>query len=123
MSEPNDPSLDLPVDRRAFLRAGAAGVAAMYVSRDAGKGPTGEDTPAQVPAFELDEATIDQLQDGMKSGRYTAASLTMEYMARVGAVDRSGPRVNAVIELNPDALAIADRLDAERKAKGPRGRL
>jgi amidase len=95
----------------------------MYVSRDVDKGPHAEPAPAQVPAFELDEATIDQLQDAMKSGRYTAASLTMEYMARVGAVDRSGPRVNSVIELNPDALAIADRLDAERKAKGPRGRL
>jgi amidase len=123
MSEPHDPSLDSPVDRRAFLRAGAAGVAAIYVSRDAEKGSHAEPAPAQVPAFELDEATIDQLQDAMKSGRYTAASLTMEYMARVGAVDRSGPRVNSVIELNPDALAIADRLDAERKAKGPRGRL
>jgi amidase len=123
MSEPHHSPTDSPLDRRAFLRAGAAGVAAVYASRGGAGLRHPEPPPVQVPAFDLDETTIEQLQDAMKSGRYTAAQLTMEYMARIGAVDRAGPRVNAVIELNPDALAIADRLDAERKAKGPRGPL
>ena len=74
-----------------------------------------------VKSFELDEATIVELQDGMKSGKFTARSLTEKYLARIQEIDRSGPGVNAVIEINPDALATADALDAERKSKGPRG--
>ena len=59
----------------------------------------------------------------MQSGRDTARSLAEQYMARIEAIDRSGPALHSVIELNPDALAIADRLDAERKSRGPRGPL
>ena len=70
-----------------------------------------------VPAFELDELTIAQLQ------KYTAQSLVEKYLARIQAVDRTGPTLRAVIETNPDALSIAQALDQERKAKGPRGPL
>jgi len=59
----------------------------------------------------------------MQSGHETAASLTRKYLQRIKALDRSGPKLNAVIEINPDALAIARGLDAERKTKGPRGPL
>src|ERR1019366_2257807 len=45
------------------------------------------------------------------------------YLSRIEAIDRHGPSLNAVIEINPDAAAIADQMDAERKAKGPRGPL
>ncbi|HEY3618440.1 MAG TPA: amidase [Candidatus Sulfotelmatobacter sp.] len=79
--------------------------------------------PADVKSFELDEITIPELQDGMKVGKFTARSLAEKYLARIDEVDKRGPAVNAIIELNPDALSIADALDQERKAKGPRGAL
>src|ERR1035441_1425114 len=76
-----------------------------------------------VKPFELDEITVVELQAGMKSGKFTARSLVEKYQERIAAVDKRGPSVNSVIELNPDALSIADELDQERKAKGPRGPL
>lgn len=78
---------------------------------------------ATPPAFPLEEATAAQLQDWMTSGRYTSRQLTEMYLRRIEEVDRQGPALRAVIEVNPDALSIADALDAERKAKGPRGPL
>lgn len=78
---------------------------------------------APVPAFPLEEATATQLQDWMTSGRYTARQLAEWYLHRIEAIDRSGPALRSVIEVNPDALAIADALDAERRATGPRGPL
>ncbi len=66
--------------------------------------------------FELNEATIDQLQQFMQSGKYTARRITEMYLKRIEAIDKNGPKLNAVIELNPDALSIADAMDAERKA-------
>ena len=76
---------------------------------------------AQTKSFELDEITVDELQRGMQSGRFTARSLAQQYLARMESIDKSGPAVNAVIEINPDALKIADELDGERKTKGARG--
>jgi len=76
--------------------------------------------PSEKP-FELDEMTLPELQDGMKSGKFTARSLAEKYLERIGDMDTDGPALNSVIELNHDALAIADALDAERKSKGPRG--
>ena len=81
---------------------------------------------AQAPApraFDLEEATIAQLQQRMASGRDTARSIAEKYLARIDAIDRAGPALHSVIEMNPDALAIADRLDAERKSGRPRGPL
>src|SRR5215471_3224618 len=75
------------------------------------------------PSFPLEEATAAQLQDWMTSGRYTSRQLTEMYLRRIEEIDRRGPELHAVIEVNPDALSIADALDAERKAKGPRGPL
>ena len=69
------------------------------------------------------EMTIGELQATMASGLYSARTLTQMYLARIDALDKRGPAVNAVIEINPDALAIAEALDAERKAQGPRGPL
>jgi amidase len=82
----------------------------------------GAQPPAQ-PPFGLEEATIADLQQRMQSGRETSRSLVEKYVARIDVVDRSGPALHSVLELNPDALAIADRLDAERKSSGPRGPL
>jgi amidase len=67
--------------------------------------------------------TIPELQDGMKSGKFTAHSVAEKYLGRIDELDKRGPAVNAIIEINPDALSIADALDQERKAKGPRGPL
>lgn len=76
---------------------------------------------SSVRPFELDEVTISDLQDGMNSGKFTAHSLAEKYLARIKEIDKAGPAVNAVIEVNPDALSIADGLDKERHGKGPRG--
>jgi amidase len=78
--------------------------------------------PAVKP-FELDEMTLASLQEGMKSGKYTARSLAEKYLQRIGEIDTSGPALNSVIEVNREVLAIADSLDAERQSKGPRGPL
>src|SRR6185436_16711774 len=63
----------------------------------------------------------DHLQDKMQRGEYTARSITEHYLKRIYEIDRKGPTLRAVIELNPDALSIADELDKERKAGTIRG--
>lgn len=73
--------------------------------------------------FDPSEVTIEELQQDMQSARYTARSITESYFARIEALDKHGPAINAVIELNPDALAIADELDREYKRQGARGPL
>ena len=68
------------------------------------------------------EATVAELQADMASGALTSEGLTQEYIARILALDQSGPGVNAVIELNPDALVMARNADALRRqgiVKGP----
>ena len=74
-------------------------------------------------SFEFNEATTDQLQEEMRSGRQTARSIAEQYLNRIELLNRQGPSLRAVIELNPDALTIAESLDRERKQKGPRGPL
>jgi len=122
---PRKSSSDLP-SRRNFLQAslvtgaGAALYPALGAARDVAADPQ---AAPQAGAFEFDEITIGQLQDGMKSGKYTARSIAEKYLGRIDTIDKQGPAINSVIELNPDALAIADALDQERKAKGARGPL
>jgi len=74
-------------------------------------------------SFELDEVTIGALQDWMASGRYTARRLAELYLERIEELDRGGPTLRAVIETNPDALALAETLDRERRAGKVRGPL
>ena len=69
--------------------------------------------------FVLEEATTADLQAGMEAGRISARSIVELYLERIDALDRAGPALGQVIEVNPDALAIADALDAERKARRP----
>ena len=78
---------------------------------------------AQPPAFELEELTVTELQQGMSSGKYTSRQLVDLYLRRIDDIDRRGPALRSIIVTNPDARIIADALDAERKAKGPRGPL
>ncbi len=103
--------------RRRFLQAGLCGVAA---AKKALAAPEADD---KVKPFELDEITLDQLQERMNAGTLTAHSLAEAYLARIEEIDKRGPALNSVIEINPDALAVADALDKERKDKGPRGPL
>jgi amidase len=115
--------------RRDFLRASAISAAALGVG-DAAEAETvsrrsdGERNGGfRVPEFELEEATIADLQRDMVSGKQTSHSITAAYLERIAAMDRQGPSLHSVIETNPDALAIADSLDRERKQKGQRGPL
>ena len=79
---------------------------------------------ADPPApFALEEASISALAEKMQHGEMTSHAIVQMYLDRIAAVDKSGPALNAVIELNPDALAIADQLDAERKNGKVRGPL
>jgi len=80
-------------------------------------------TATHAGAFKFEEMTIAELQEGMKAGHWTSKDLVLAYLARIEAMDRKGPSLHAVIEINPDAVAIAESLDAERKAKGVRGPL
>ena len=134
---PRKPSSFSPApNRRSFLQTAVIGGAAatltpLYPALGAARDVsalTADATPGhssapEIKPFELDEITIPELEDGMKSGKFTARSLVEKYTARIAAIDKSGPTVNSVLELNPDALAIADGLDAERKAKEVRGPL
>ncbi|HMI54618.1 MAG TPA: amidase [Gemmatimonadaceae bacterium] len=79
--------------------------------------------PFPDPRFELEEATLSDLQAVMAAGRMTARSITRQYLDRIGELDRKGPTLRHVIEVNPDALSIADSLDQERKAGRVRGPL
>jgi amidase len=74
-------------------------------------------------AFELEELTIAELQDAMASGRYTSRQLVELYLRRIEQIDRNGPELRSILETNPDALEIADRLDAERRDGRVRGPL
>jgi amidase len=98
---------------------------AIYPALGAGRALASDATPrndeVEVKPFELDEIAIAELQDGMKSGRFTSQSLVEKYTARVHEIDKQGPSINSIIELNPDAPSIAAALDRERQEKGPRG--
>jgi len=114
--------------RRSFLKTAVIGGAVAtftpcYPALAAAREIALPETSTDIKSYELDEITISDLQDGMQSGKFTARSLVEKYSARIDQIDKHGPAINSVIELNPDALSIADTLDQERKAKGPRGPL
>jgi amidase len=115
------------MNRRHFVQLAALGAARLTL----GSAHAGSPEPvgrAAAPSFrlrpfEFEEATVADLQRVMKSGQETALSLAKAYLRRIEELDQRGPAVNAVIEINPDAVAIARALDKERKAHGPRGPL
>jgi amidase len=116
----------LAADRRSFLKTSLIGGAAatltpLYPALGAARETASAVQLPEIKPFELDEITISDLQDGMKSGKFTARALVEKYSARIAEIDKQGPAINSILELNPDALSIADSLDQERKAKGPRG--
>ena len=113
--------------RRNFLKQSSlAGVAVAGLSALAQATPQAAETPQPTmpyndEGFALHETTIAELQEKMASGVLTAVAIAQLYLQRIAAIDKSGPKINAVIELNPDALSIAAALDAERKAGKLRG--
>ena len=116
------------MNRRHFLGSSALGGVGLVASQAACARPAV--TPAAPPPpvtgnepFELHEATIDDLQAAMRAGTRTARSITELYLARIEALNRRGPELRAIIETNPEALEIADQLDAERKSGKVRGPL
>jgi amidase len=115
--------------RRTFLRAGLASTAfalssarGAYREEQADK-DSGGASAAPVKPFEFEETTIAELQEAMCSGRHTARSIAQAYLERIQDVDKQGALLNSVIELNPDAIAIAENLDNERRAGHVRGAL
>ena len=112
--------------RRRFLKTGiASGVIAVTLPAlsVAEKGVKPCNPFTAITAFELDELTIDDLATGFSSGKYSIRSVAQKYIQRIHDIDKNGPAINSVIQVNPDALKIADALDLELKQKGPRSRM
>ncbi|MGH9119296.1 MAG: amidase [Acidimicrobiales bacterium] len=109
------------MDRREFLKLGAAAAAGSTVAgvtiNQAGA------TAPRPPGSDVEEVTIAELQDRMTRGRLTSRELVRKYLDRIDAIDRRGPRLNSVIEVNPDAERIARDLDRERREGHVRGPL
>lgn len=110
------------ISRRSFLKSGAAAGFVAAIPRPTESLTRGEPPSRPTPApFELEEMTIAELQEALQSGRYSARRLTELYLERIEAVDRQGPTLRHVLEVNPDAFAVAEQLDQEREDNGPRG--
>jgi amidase len=107
------------MQRRDFLGCGTLAGAGTL----AGVASAARSDEPYADAFELDEVTLDELQRQMASGERSSERIVLAYLDRIAAIDRRGPALGSVIETNPDAVAIARSLDAERKAKGARGPL
>ena len=123
MSESTDETTAAGIRRRDFLRLTAvtgAALAARGLFAAEGRAESSRFTP---PPFEFEEATIDDLQKAMSAGSHTSRAIVEAYTKRIDAVDKNGAELHSVLEMNPEALSIADDLDQERKAKGARGPL
>ncbi|HTR26504.1 MAG TPA: amidase [Terriglobales bacterium] len=121
-----------PITRRSFLNSAtlAASTTALIPALAVASEHGTSTKPAQAyqpRPFDLEEITISDLQDGLKSGKFTARSLVEKYWSRVSEIDMRDdpghPVLNSILEMNPDALAVADKLDQERKSGNVRGPL
>jgi amidase len=112
--------------RRNFLKttslAGLTLTTLSSAAKPGGLKAINDNTPAS-DDFELNETTIDALQQKMQTGALTSHQITKLYLKRIEAIDKNGPKLNSVIELNPDALNIAEAMDKERAAGKVRGPL
>ena len=113
--------------RRDFIVSGGAGaIGGLLVTGCNHTGTQAKPTAAvteNFSDFELNEETITTLQHKMTTGKYSAEQLTQLYLDRIAAIDKNGPLLNSVIEINPDAIMIAKAMDAERKTGKIRGSL
>jgi amidase len=116
------------MQRRNFIKTGSlAGLTLSTLVAASCKQPSAQaktDTDSSfTDEFELNEATIASLQKMMEGGTHTSRSITELYLKRIDAIDKNGPKLNSVIELNKSALDMADNMDKERKAGKIRGPL
>ncbi len=116
------------MNRRSFVRRSVVGAAGAVTSISARAPAESRDviSPPTPAAFDLDEMTIADLQSGMASRKYSAELLALKYIDRIDRIDdldKDGPGLNSVIELNPQVLGIAVEMDKERKADRVRGPL
>ena len=115
--------------RRDFIASGtiaATGLTTLLAAScnsNSSKTTTTSTKDDAVPDFELNEETISSLQEKMAAGKYSSEQITNLYLKRIEEIDRKGPLLNSVIELNPDAVTIAKAMDEERKAGKTRGPL
>src|SRR5262245_17546727 len=106
------------MNRRKFLRnSSVAGLTISSIAAGCGLHEEAAKQLHKAPAadvskddFVLNEVTIDALQQKMQSGEYTSKSITELYLKRIDAIDKKGPAINAVIEINPDAVTIAEAM-------------
>ncbi|HEV2641442.1 MAG TPA: amidase family protein, partial [Candidatus Elarobacter sp.] len=111
------------LSRRAFVGATVAGaLASMGIDASVADATPAPPTPA-APDFEFAEATFADLQRAMADHKHTARSICEAYLHRIDEIDRRGITLRSVLQLNPDALSIADALDTERAAGHVRGPL
>ncbi len=119
------------MNRRKFLLNTAATGLAVTVANvgcnthrpEAAANKSNKSETDQPGEFDLNEVTVEELQTKMKNGELSSRAITQKYLDRIEAIDKRGPAINAVIEVNPDALSIADAMDVERKAGKIRGPL
>jgi amidase len=122
-SRATEPAVRFPLSRREFLGVGAAALTLAACEGGAPGGDPAAGGALAVPPFELDEVTIEGLQEGMAAGHWTSRQLAQLYLDRIAALDRQGPSLRSVIETNPEALVAAEALDAERREGRVRGPL
>lgn len=112
------------MNRRKFLRSGSlAGISLAPLAGFSANEKNRQPENAGNPAFALEEVTVDELQKGLQSGKYTSKYIATLYLQRIESIDKKGPAINSVIEINPDALLIAEQMDKERKSGKVRGPL
>jgi len=107
---------DSSLSRRDLFLGAAAATVALGASRTAGAAP-------DVRPFEFDDVSVADLAERLKAGSLYSRVLTAKYIERINDIDRKGPELASVLEVNPDAVEIAEALDRERRDKGPRGPL
>src|SRR5665647_768975 len=114
------------MDRRIFVKNGAlAGISLASLSLAACQinPPAKKTDKPSTDELNLDELTIPELQEKVKSGSLTSVAMTRIYLKRMEELDKAGPILNSVIEINADALSMAEKMDQERMAGKSRGPL
>lgn len=113
--------------RRKFIQGTALGgmlsVTSLSSCASEQKQDRSKEAANSIPPFELEEVSVEEMRKGMENGKYTAKFLTELYLKRIEEIDKNGPKLNSVIEVNPEALAIAEQMDKERSEGNIRGSL
>jgi len=121
------PSGANPVNRRQFLGTAASAATALALPWSAAGADSlpfaRSEAPTEPPELALLEVSFSELAEGMDTGRWTSRSIVEQYLAAIDRYDRRGPALNTILEVNPEALELADALDEERRTKGKRSEL